>query len=113
MKGRGVLHLKWGSDVKKCIASTSLVFFPLPFPTLLLCHTFSHALGSVAIAISLVPPLCVVGISLRCAQISAASGALLLFMMTNFLAVLFAGGMVLVLIVLGRSAISSLFCQIG
>ena len=65
----------------------------------------ADALGGVAIAISLVPPLCVVGISLRCGQLSAALGCLLLFM-TNFLAILFAGGVVLVIIGLGKSAVS-------
>ncbi len=65
----------------------------------------ADALGGVAIAISLVPPLCVVGISLRAGQMSAARGSLLLFM-TNFLAILFAGGVVLVIIGLGKSAAS-------
>jgi len=65
----------------------------------------ADALGGVAIAISLVPPLCVVGISLRAGQLSAARGALLLFM-TNFLAILFAGGVVLVIIGLGKLAAS-------
>ncbi len=65
----------------------------------------ADALGGVAIAISLVPPLCVVGISLRCGQISAAIGSFLLFM-TNFLAILFAGGVVLMIVGLGRSAVS-------
>jgi len=64
----------------------------------------ADALGGVAIAISLVPPLCVVGISLRCGQMSAALGSFLLFM-TNFLAILFAGGVVLVIIGLGKSAV--------
>ncbi len=66
----------------------------------------ADALGGVAIAISLVPPLCVVGISLRAGQMSAAMGSLLLFM-TNFLAILFAGGVVLVIIGLGKSAASN------
>ena len=66
----------------------------------------ADALGGVAIAISLVPPLCVVGISLRAGQWSAALGSLLLFM-TNFLAILFAGGVVLVIIGLGKSAASN------
>ena len=66
----------------------------------------ADALGGVAIAISLVPPLCVVGISLRCGQMSAARGSFLLFM-TNFLAILFAGGVVLVIIGLGKSAASN------
>lgn len=53
----------------------------------------ADALGGVAIAISLVPPLCVVGIALRQGQLEAAAGASLLFL-TNFLAILFAGGVV-------------------
>ena len=66
----------------------------------------ADALGGVAIAISLVPPLCVVGISLRAGQMSAAGGSFLLFL-TNFLAILFAGGVVLVIIGLGKSAASN------
>ena len=65
----------------------------------------ADALGGVAIAISLVPPLCVVGISLRCGQMSAALGSFLLFM-TNFLAILFAGGVVLIIVGVGKSAVS-------
>jgi len=65
----------------------------------------ADALGGVAIAISLVPPLCVVGISLRSGQMRAALGASLLFV-TNFLAILLAGGIVLVIIGLGKSAVS-------
>lgn len=51
----------------------------------------SDALPGVAIAISLVPPLCVVGVMLANGDLSAALGALLLFV-TNFLAILVAGG---------------------
>ncbi len=65
----------------------------------------ADALGGVAIAISLVPPLCVVGISLRCGQMSAAKGSFLLFV-TNFLAILFAGGVVFVVLGLGKSVVS-------
>lgn len=61
----------------------------------------SDSMGGVAIAISLVPPLCVVGISLSKGQFEAAGGALLLFM-TNFLAILLAGGLVLLALGLGR-----------
>jgi uncharacterized hydrophobic protein (TIGR00271 family) len=50
-------------------------------------------LPGVAIAISLVPPLAVVGIALSKAQWLAAGGALLLFL-TNFLAIVLAGGAV-------------------
>ena len=61
----------------------------------------ADSMGGVAIAISLVPPLCVVGISLQKGQLDAAGGALLLFM-TNFLAILLAGGVVLVVLGLGK-----------
>ena len=60
-------------------------------------------MGGVAIAISLVPPLCVVGISLQQGQLDAAAGALLLFI-TNYLAILLAGGVVLVILGLGKMA---------
>ncbi len=62
----------------------------------------ADSLPGVAIAISLVPPLCVVGIGLAEGEFSAAGGALLLFL-TNFLAILLAGGGVLAL--LGLSAV--------
>lgn len=65
----------------------------------------ADSMGGVAIAISLVPPLCVVGISLRQGQLEAAAGALLLFM-TNFLAILLAGGIVFMALGLGKSAIA-------
>jgi len=61
----------------------------------------ADSIGGVAIAISLVPPLCVVGISLRCGNWAAASGAFLLFM-TNLLAILLAGGIAFVVVGLGR-----------
>jgi uncharacterized hydrophobic protein (TIGR00271 family) len=61
----------------------------------------ADSMGGVAIAISLVPPLCVVGISLQQGQLAAAGGALLLFM-TNFLAILLAGGVVLLVVGLGK-----------
>jgi uncharacterized hydrophobic protein (TIGR00271 family) len=61
----------------------------------------ADSIGGVAIAISLVPPLCVVGISLQHGQMNAAAGALLLFL-TNYLAILLAGGVVLLLVGLGR-----------
>jgi uncharacterized hydrophobic protein (TIGR00271 family) len=63
----------------------------------------ADSMGGVAIAISLVPPLCVAGISLQQGQLDAAGGALLLFL-TNFLAILLAGGVVLVIIGLGKLA---------
>ena len=65
----------------------------------------SDSLGGVAIAISLVPPLCVVGIALRQGQLGAAGGALLLFM-TNFLAILLAGGVVFRVLGLGKQVAS-------
>ncbi len=51
----------------------------------------ADSIGGVAIAISLVPPLCVVGIAVQQGRNDAALGALLLFA-TNFLAILLAGG---------------------
>jgi uncharacterized membrane protein len=57
----------------------------------------ADALPGVAISISLVPPLCVVGIGLADGEINAALGAMLLFL-TNFLAILLAGGGVLMLL---------------
>ena len=65
----------------------------------------ADSMGGVAIAISLVPPLCVVGIALSKGSSEAAGGALLLFL-TNFLAILLAGGTVFLLSGLGRLAIS-------
>jgi uncharacterized hydrophobic protein (TIGR00271 family) len=64
----------------------------------------ADSMGGVAIAISLVPPLCVVGIALSEGNWEAAGGALLLFL-TNFLAILLAGGVVFLLSGLGRLAI--------
>jgi uncharacterized hydrophobic protein (TIGR00271 family) len=61
----------------------------------------ADTLPGVAISISLVPPLCVVGIGLSEAEWSVATGAMLLFL-TNFLSILLAGGGVLAL--LGLSA---------
>ncbi len=63
----------------------------------------SDSLPGVAIAISLVPPLCVVGISLQAGQWAAAEGAFLLFL-TNFLSILLAGGGVLALLGLSAAA---------
>ena len=65
----------------------------------------AEALGGVAIAIALVPPLCVIGISLKLGQLDAAAGASLLFL-TNFLAILLAGGVVLLVLGLGKSVVS-------
>ena len=63
----------------------------------------ADSMGGVAIAISLVPPLCVVGIALSQGNWQAAGGALLLFL-TNFFAILFAGGLVFLALGLGRVA---------
>lgn len=65
----------------------------------------ADSIGGVAIAISLVPPLCVVGIALQQAQYGPAFGALLLFL-TNFLAILLAGGIVFVALGLGTVALT-------
>jgi uncharacterized hydrophobic protein (TIGR00271 family) len=63
----------------------------------------SDALPGVAIAISLVPPLCVVGVMLANHDPSAAAGAMLLFL-TNFLAILIAGGVLLAVMGYARAA---------
>lgn len=65
----------------------------------------ADSIGGVAIAISLVPPLCVVGIALHEAQYGPAMGAMLLFL-TNFLAILLAGGGVFVVLGLGALALT-------
>lgn len=61
----------------------------------------ADSMGGVAIAISLVPPLCVVGIAISQGEWTAAGGAMLLFL-TNFFAILLAGGLVFRFIGLGR-----------
>ena len=63
----------------------------------------ADSLPGVAIAISLVPPLCVVGLSLSAGEIAAAQGAFLLFL-TNFLAIILAGGAVLSILGLTSAA---------
>jgi uncharacterized hydrophobic protein (TIGR00271 family) len=65
------------------------------------------SLPGVAISISLVPPLCVVGVGLAEAEWSAAYGAMLLFV-TNFLSILLAGGGVLALLGLSAAATADL-----
>jgi uncharacterized hydrophobic protein (TIGR00271 family) len=67
----------------------------------------ADSLPGVAISISLVPPLCVVGIALSDGQWVAALGALVLFL-TNFLSILLAGGGVLAMLGLGRVATKTL-----
>lgn len=68
----------------------------------ILCRPeIADSMGGVAIAISLVPPLCTVGIALRVANYSAAAGAMLLFV-TNLAAIFSAGGFVFLIIGLGR-----------
>jgi uncharacterized hydrophobic protein (TIGR00271 family) len=63
----------------------------------------ADSLPGAAIAISLVPPLCVVAIGLAEREWSAAGGAMLLFT-TNFLSMLLAGSAVLALLGLNRAA---------
>ncbi len=63
----------------------------------------ADSLAGVAIAISLVPPLCVVGIAAAHMHWIAAVGASLLFM-TNCLAILMAGGVVFLVLGLGKLA---------
>lgn len=65
----------------------------------------ADSMGGVAIAISLVPPLCVVGIAISQGEWSAAGGALLLFL-TNMVAILLAGGLVFILLGLGKLALT-------
>jgi uncharacterized hydrophobic protein (TIGR00271 family) len=67
----------------------------------------ADSLPGAAIAIALVPPLCVVGIGLAEGEWSAAGGALVLFL-TNFLSILLAGGAVLALLGLNRAATKGL-----
>ena len=67
----------------------------------------ADSLPGVAMAIALVPPLCVVGIGLAQGEIDAALGAFLLFL-TNFLAILLAGGGVLALLGLSTATMKGL-----
>jgi uncharacterized hydrophobic protein (TIGR00271 family) len=67
----------------------------------------ADSLPGVAIAISLVPPLCVVGVMLSVGDWSSAGGALLLFIV-NALAILLAGGGVLAGLGLPRATIGQL-----
>ena len=64
----------------------------------------ADSLPGAAIAIALVPPLCVVGIGLAEGEWSVAWGATLLFT-TNFLSILLAGSAVLALLGLNRAAV--------
>jgi uncharacterized hydrophobic protein (TIGR00271 family) len=64
----------------------------------------ADSLPGAAIAIALVPPLCVVGIGLAQGQWRVASGASLLFA-TNFLSILLAGSAVLALLGLNGAAV--------
>ena len=70
----------------------------------------ADSLPGVAISISLVPPLCVVGVGLSQGEWVAAWGALLLFM-TNFLSILLAGGGTLALLGLGAAATKELHTE--
>ncbi len=65
----------------------------------------SDALPGVAIAISLVPPLCVVGVMLANADAGASGGASILFL-TNFIAIIVAGGGMLAIMGYGRVAMA-------
>jgi len=67
----------------------------------------ADSLPGAAIAIALVPPLCVVGIGLAENEWNAAGGAMLLFS-TNFLSILLAGGAVLALLGLNQAAAKTL-----
>jgi uncharacterized hydrophobic protein (TIGR00271 family) len=67
----------------------------------------ADSLPGVAISISLVPPLCVVGVGLAEGNLDASLGALLLFV-TNFLSILLAGGGTLALLGLGVAATKKL-----
>jgi uncharacterized hydrophobic protein (TIGR00271 family) len=67
----------------------------------------ADSLPGVAIAIALVPPLCVVGIGLAEGELNSAGGAMLLFV-TNFLLILLAGGAVLALLGLNKAAVKGL-----
>ena len=66
----------------------------------------ADSLPGVAVSIALVPPLCVMGISLSAAEWLDAWGALLLFL-TNFLSILLAGGAVFTILGLGAAATAS------
>ncbi len=67
----------------------------------------ADSLPGVAISISLVPPLCVVGVGLANGEWVDAFGAMLLFL-TNFLSILLAGGGVLGLLGLSAAATKEL-----
>ena len=67
----------------------------------------ADTLPGAAIAIALVPPLAVVGVSLSQGAWSDAWGAMLLFM-TNFFAILLAGGSILALLGLSKAGMSDL-----
>ncbi len=66
----------------------------------------SDALPGVAIAISLVPPLCVVGTGVAVGSVATTVGALLLFL-TNLVAILVAGGSILAVMGYGAVALES------
>jgi uncharacterized hydrophobic protein (TIGR00271 family) len=67
----------------------------------------ANTLPGVAIAIALVPPLAVVGLTLSQGAWSDAGGAFLLFL-TNFLSILLAGGGVFALLGLSKASMASL-----
>ena len=63
----------------------------------------ADSLPGVAISISLVPPLCVVGLAFSASEWNAAGGALLLFL-TNYFSILLAGSGMLALLGLGKAS---------
>jgi uncharacterized hydrophobic protein (TIGR00271 family) len=67
----------------------------------------ADSLPGVAISISLVPPLCVVGLGLSAGEWTVAWGAMQLFL-TNFFSILLAGGGVLAFLGLGAAATKNL-----
>ena len=67
----------------------------------------ADSIPGVAISIALVPPLCVLGISLAAGQWADAGGALVLFL-TNLLSILLAGGAVFAVLGLGAAVKSDM-----
>ena len=88
------------ADLVVALASGAAGAFALSRPNV------SDTLPGVAISISLVPPLCVVGVTLANGEPASARGALLLFT-TNLLAILVAGGGLLAIMGYGRAALGS------
>jgi uncharacterized hydrophobic protein (TIGR00271 family) len=89
------------SDLAVALASGAAGAFALSRPNV------SDSLPGVAIAISLVPPLCVVGVMFANGDPSASTGAMILFL-TNFLAILVAGGGTLAIMGYGRVGLAAM-----